>query len=84
MNSNFAKDWLAQNRRSNKHIYPDDCKKLPIVIASQEEQINLANLVDSIFAEFEQSDSSLSQSSQQRIKNLEKEIDDRVAALYGL
>ena len=48
MNSNFARDFLLANRRSNLNLYPDDWKKLPIPDVSLDQQSSVVALVDKI------------------------------------
>jgi len=73
MNSTFAKEWLTTIRRSKLHIYPDDWKLLPIVIAAEAEQAAIADLVQKCL-----------DAKGVGCEVLEQEIDVRVAALYGL
>ena len=84
MNSTFIRDWLKSQRRSKRHIYPNDWKSVPIAKISKEEQLQFINLVDAILEEFQHYNFPLPQSSQNKVTTWEKEIDDRVAALYGL
>ncbi|NJM22634.1 MAG: hypothetical protein HC907_29960 [Richelia sp. SM1_7_0] len=84
MNSAFARDWLVTRRRSAKHIYPDDWKCLPIVSITMKEQIELVRLVDTILTKFQQNKYPLTLNIAQEVAKLQKEIDNRVAALYGL
>jgi hypothetical protein len=84
MNSAFARDWLAQRRRSKLHVYPDDWKQLPIAPIPLEEQQEFVRLVDAILAEFEQHGYPLPAEAATRVAELEWEIDARVAELYQL
>lgn len=73
MNSNYAKGWLANERRSKLHIYPDDWKGLPIAPATPAEQAEIVALVQKCLD----------------VQGVgcgawEQEINERVAALYGL
>jgi adenine-specific DNA-methyltransferase len=77
MNSNAARDFLRANRRSNIHLYPEDWKQLPVPDVSLEEQTPLVELVDQILTT-RRADRNAD------VRELEKEIDKRVAALYGL
>jgi len=83
MNSSFARDWLASRRRSKIHIYPDDWKPLPIAPLPLEAQQEFVRLVDAILAEFAQHGYPLPAESAARVAELEREIDARVARLYG-
>jgi len=84
MNSTFAKEWLAKRRRSKIHIYPDDWKQLPIAPIPMEQQQEFVELVDAILAEFARHGYPLPLDAARRVAELEREIDARVAALYGL
>ncbi|WP_375467893.1 Eco57I restriction-modification methylase domain-containing protein [uncultured Nostoc sp.] len=84
MNSTFARDWLATQRRSTRHIYPDDWKRLPIVTIPMQDQIEFVSFVDAILAELQQHSYPLPLNIAKKIMEWEKEIDERVAALYGL
>jgi hypothetical protein len=84
MNSAFARDWLATQRRSTRHIYPDDWKRLPIVTIPMQEQIEFVSFVDAILSELQQHSYPLPLNIAHKIVELEKEIDRRVAVLYGL
>lgn len=82
MNSSFAKDWLLNKTRSKIRIYPDDWKLLPIPNASREEQQAVIQFVNQILAEIEAEGYPLSQNSQNRISDLEQEIDGLISRLY--
>jgi hypothetical protein len=84
MNSTFARDWLKPRRRSKFHVYPDDWKELPIAPISQSKQSAVVKLVNGILSEFEKHGAALPEESAVRVAALEKEINERVAALYGL
>ena len=77
MNSTVARDFLRANRRSNIHLYPDDWKKLPIPDVPPEQQKPIVALVDRIL-KAKRADPATDTSA------LEREIDQRVYALYGL
>ena len=83
MNSTFARDWLTRRRRSKTDIYPDDWKQLPIAPMPLEEQEEFVRLVDAILAEFEQYGYPLPPEAAARVAELEREIDERVVALYS-
>ena len=83
MNSTFARDWLATRRRSKIHVYPDDWKPLPIAPIPLEEQQHFVKLVDAILAEFATHGYPLPAEAATRVAELEREIDERVAGLYG-
>ena len=84
MNSTFAKRWLASQRRSKLHIYPDDWKSLPIAPATIAEQASIVGLVDEILTLHARYGYALPSDVTKRLAELEMEIDQRVAALYGL
>jgi len=73
MNSEFVKQWLVLKRRSKQHIYPDDWKSLPIPLVSKEEQLTIAALAQRCL-----------DAKGVGCEEWEQEIDERVAALYGL
>ena len=83
MNSTFTQEWLAKRRRSNKHIYPDDWKQLPILMLTTEKQEDFVKLVDAILAEFEQLGYPLPDIATERVSELDTELDERVAELYA-
>jgi hypothetical protein len=83
MNSTFARDWLAARRRSKIHVYPDDWKQLPIAPIPMKEQMEFVRLVDAILVEFEKYGYPLPSDAAERVAELEREINKRVAALYG-
>lgn len=84
MNSTFAREWLARRRRSKIHVYPNDWKPLPIAPIPLEEQEEFVRLVDMILSEFEQHGYPLPPEAAARVTELERKIDERVAALYGI
>jgi hypothetical protein len=45
MNSSYAHQWLAGERRNKLHLYPDDWKMLPIPIAGKSDQQSIKVLV---------------------------------------
>jgi hypothetical protein len=77
MNSSTARDFLRANRRSNIHLYPDDWKKLPIPDVLESKQAPIVRLVDKILDAKRANPAS-------DIGKLEKELDAKVSALYGL
>ena len=83
MNSTFAKEWLATRRRHKIQLYPDDWKPLPIAPATAEEQAAIVALVDEILALYAKHGYPLPPQAQARLQELEKEIDKKVANLYG-
>jgi len=84
MNSSFTQEWLAQRRRHKLQLYPNDWKPLPIAPIPLEEQAEFVRLVDAILAEFEQHGYPLPPEAAARVAELEREIDERVAGLYGV
>ncbi len=77
MNSSVAKDFLRSNRRSNIHLYPDDWKKLPIPMVTQEQQQPIIDLVNQILA-------AKSADPDADTSALEAKIDNLVNHLYGI
>ncbi len=77
MNSSTARDFLRANRRSNIHLYPDDWKKLPIPDVEAEAQAPIIETVDRILAAKRKNPAA-------DVSELERQIDERVAALYGV
>lgn len=77
MNSTVARDFLRANRRSNLNLYPDDWKKLPIPDASLKQQTPIVELVDKILA-------SKRKGLERKVTRLEKKLDKKVSALYGV
>lgn len=77
MNSSVARDFLRANRRSNTDLYPDDWKKLPIPDANAKAQAPIMELMDSIL-DAKRADPAAD------IAQLEREVDARVAELYGV
>lgn len=73
MNSEYAKGWLANERRSKLHIYPDDWKGLPIAPATPKQQAEIVALVQKCL-----------DAKGVNCGGWEAEIDERVVALYGL
>lgn len=84
MNSKFANNWLAARRRSKIHVYPDDWRALPIISIPVQRQLQFVHLVDNILGEFAKNGHPLPAKSAKRVADWEREIDQRVAALYGL
>jgi adenine-specific DNA-methyltransferase len=74
MNSAWAKQFLHFNRRSNIHLYPDDWKKLPIPLVSQEQQAPIISLVDQLLA---------AKQNGEALDKLETELDGMVNVLFG-
>ncbi len=81
-NSSFAHEWLATHRRHKIQLYPDDWRHLPIAYATTTEQEGIISLVDEIIALFNKNSYPLPLEAQVRLKELEQQIDDRVAKLY--
>jgi adenine-specific DNA-methyltransferase len=77
MNSSWARAFLLTNRRSNIHLYPDDWKPLPIPFARAEQQEIVVEKVNALLAALEQHDDD-------KVEQLEREIDALVYELYGL
>jgi len=77
MNSSCARDFLRANRRSNLNLYPDDWKKLPIPDVLPEQQTPIIALVDKIL-------DAKRANPEADISDLEGELDELVARLYGL
>ena len=64
-------------------FYPDDWKELPIAIIPLDGQQEFVKLVDAILAEFERYGHPLPAEAVERVAELEKKIDERVADLYA-
>ena len=77
LNSQRAKDFLLAHRRNNVQLYPDDWKKLPIPMATQEQQQPIIDLVNQILA-------AKSADPEADTSALETQIDNLVNQLYGL
>lgn len=73
MNSSYCATWLSLQRRSKLHLYPDDWKKLPIPTASAADKAAIAALVQKCL-----------DAKGVGCEEWEREIDERVNALYGL
>jgi adenine-specific DNA-methyltransferase len=84
MNSTLAKRFVNARRRSKLDIYPDDWKLLPIAPISLDEQQSFVELVDAILGEFDKHGYPLPADAAARVTKIEREIDERVAALYGV
>ncbi len=82
MNSTFARTWLLSKRRGKLDIYPDDWKPLPIAPLSLEEQRPFVELVDKILKEYRTHGHPLPAEAATRVAQWEKELDEKVAALY--
>ena len=76
MNSSSAQDFLRAHRRSNIHLYPDDWKALPIPDVPPADQTPIVTLVDSILAARRANPNA-------DVSAIERELDTRVATLYG-
>lgn len=72
MNSAWTRAWMAKQRGNKMHVYPNDWKKLPIVKASEHEQQAIVALVQRCLDKRGMG-----------CEQEEKEIDERVAALYA-
>jgi hypothetical protein len=83
MNSSFAREFVNNRRQSKHDVYPEDWKQLPIAPAAPEEQRNIVVLVDDIIALREKRLRAPQPDTSARLSELEQEIDDRVATLYG-
>jgi hypothetical protein len=76
INSQVAKDWLRQNRRSNTDLYPEDWKSLPVPIASAAIQTRIVKQVDRLLE-------TLRQQRTADVGELETAIDKEISVLYG-
>ncbi len=74
---------VRSTRRSKLDIYPDDWKELPIPHIPKTEQAEFVRLVDAILAEHKQYGHPLPLAAAGRVAALEREIDEKVTALYG-
>jgi hypothetical protein len=84
MNSSFAKDFVNNRRRSKLDIYPDDWKALPIPPIPLVEQQQFVTLVNEVLTELQTTNNNMPANTTDRVKELESEIDERVAALYSV
>ena len=84
LNSRVTWQRLAERRRNRLQLYPDDWKGLPIVPLPMEKQQEFVELVDAILGEFRRHGYPLPAEAAARVAALERELDDRVAALYGV
>ncbi|MEW6619513.1 MAG: Eco57I restriction-modification methylase domain-containing protein, partial [bacterium] len=84
LNSQFAYKFLDSIRRSQIGFYPDDLKKLPIKIISKSDQQPFISLVDKILSIRKDDDYLDNPSKQAKVKEYERQIDQRVYELYGL
>jgi adenine-specific DNA-methyltransferase len=82
INSTFTQEWLTGSRRNKLQLYPDDWKLLPIAPIPMERQMEFVRLADAILAEFKQHGCPLTSEANQKVNQLEKEIDKRVEKLY--
>ena len=76
MNSASARRFLRTHRSSNIHLYPDDWKALPIPDIPPAEQRPIVAIVDSILAARRANPNA-------DVSAMERELDTRVATLYG-
>ncbi len=81
-NSSYATGYVNARRRSKLDIYPDDWKPLPIFPASMEQQAVIVALVDQILALYDKHGYPLPSDAEQRLAELEAEIDRKVAELH--
>jgi hypothetical protein len=84
MNSKFAREWLSTRKQHKIHFYPNDWKQLPIAPLPKEQQQEFVRLVDAILAEYERHGYPLPPDAAERVAELEREIDERVAGAYGV
>jgi hypothetical protein len=84
MNSSYAKDFVNKRRRGKLDIYPDDWKPLPVMCIPVESQMEFVRIVDEILAEFEKNGYPLPLEAAKRVADLERDIDERIEALYSL
>ena len=82
MNSDVANQWLKSKVRSKNHKYPDDWKQLPVEPISLEEQQPFVEKVDAILGEYAHYGYPLPSEAGQKVKTLERELDEMVARLY--
>ena len=86
LNSSFALRYLNNIRRHRlkNYFYPDDFRKLPIADVAHREQKPFIDLVDKILIITKDKDYLQNQQKQASVKELEREIDQKVYKLYGL
>ena len=83
MNSTFASKWLKDRLRSKNHVYPDDWKQLPIAPLSLEAQQPFVEKVDAVLGEYALHGYPLPPESAQKVKEIERELDEMVGKLYA-
>jgi adenine-specific DNA-methyltransferase len=82
MNSCFAQSWLMSRRRSKLHLYPDDWKQLPIAPLPLAAQQPFVERVDAILSEYNGHGYPLPPEAAQRLKDLERDLDEMVSKVY--
>ncbi len=80
MNSEYSAAWLHDQRRSKNHVYPDDWKNLPIPEVQVGRQIEIAKVVDEVFAVLDSAP--LEDRFRDHIRRLESQINAAVERLY--
>ena len=76
INSETAKTWLRQNRRSNTDLYPEDWKSLPVPIVPNTVQQRIVKLVEKLL-------NTLGKQRTADVSDLEATIDNEITQLYG-
>jgi len=82
MNSTFAASFIKRDRQGKMDVYPDDWKDLPIPAIPLKEQQPIVALVDAILEQFRTHGHPLPPEAAAKVADLEREIDEQVAALY--
>ena len=91
MNSRFAASFIKRDRQGNLDVYPNDWKDLPIPAIPLKQQQPIVALVDAILEQFRahacpersRRGHPLSPAAAAKVAELEREIDERVDALYA-
>lgn len=84
MNSSFALKFFKSIRKGDTDILPDEWKQLPIALITIEEQASITALVNEILGLYAKFGYLLPSEATEKLTTLEKEINERVAAIYDL
>jgi len=90
LNSKLVAYFLKLENRSKIDSYPDDWKKIPIKLISEEQQTELASKADKILSlcgkikDYGSANTDGKERLNNEIKSLEKDIDNLIYKLYGI
>ena len=89
INSKFVSYFLRSRMRGKIDIYPDDWKEIPIKIPSKLQEQKIVGLVEQMLElqkklHKEKVSGNVKEQLEQKIKNVDYEIDEEVYKLYGL